>query len=213
MNKNELIQHARHILENCYIYDTETTGLGENDTIVEIAVISPAALAPGMGVLVSNIVKPLSPMNPAAFNVHGISEYSAINDGESISSVINYLHQQMTPTDKDKFLASFNLQFDNRLLMQSAYKTGDLALCKKAAMLTHKWRLNNRVPCIMELCNRWFSEHLVWKAETSQFVRLSLEKCLELAGIDRIGEAHSALSDAKAALALVQFIAEHEIAG
>lgn len=61
--------------------------------------------------------------------------------------------------------------------------------------------------CTMELANRFFADELEWDSANSRFKRLSLERCMELAGIQREGKAHRALSDVLATVDLLQYMA------
>ena len=90
--------------------------------------------------------------------------------------------------------------FDRRLLLQTAYASG----VSKTVISGLISRSEER-SCIMELANRYFYEHLEWDHEKSCFKRLSLERCLEIAGIDREGTAHRALSDAPSRYRLTAF--------
>lgn len=62
--------------------------------------------------------------------------------------------------------------------------------------------------CVMELANRYFSDHLKWDTEKSQFKRLSLKSCMAIAGLAYQGTAHRALADALAASDLLNHMAK-----
>jgi DNA polymerase III subunit epsilon len=66
----EIIESARRFIEiNCLILDTETTGLGDDDVIVEIAIIDAAGTFE-----FSSLVKPSKPIPEGASAVHGITD-------------------------------------------------------------------------------------------------------------------------------------------
>lgn len=202
MNRQQLIEIAQWIRDNCIVIDTETTGLGENDTIVELAAVCPKTRKP----LINTLVKPLSPMSTAAEKIHGIDTTKALYSGALPLEVFYLLHNLCYQADpKPFFMAAFNRLFDARMIMQTAFKSREYAAIRHAHQATREAEVTT---CIMELANRYLHEHLQWDSEHSKFRRLSLEKCLEITGIQREGEAHRALSDALAAADLLNYIAE-----
>ena len=196
MNKKETIKHARQLLKSCIVIDTETTGLLATDTVIELAAVNESGK-----VLYDGIVHPLSPMSAAAQAVHGIDFAEALKFGDGIehACIEAFGHAK----DPDAPITAFNLTFDRRMVIQSM---GAAKLYTLRADFLMRTRTNEN--CIMFLANSYFAEHLKWDFDNSKFNRLSLEACLNLAGIIRQGTAHRALSDAAAALHLLQFIAE-----
>ncbi|GEM_PF-1639803 len=197
MNRQRLIEIAQWIRDNCIVIDTETTGLGENDTIVELAAICPKTRE----ALLETLVQPISPMSKSAEKVHGITMHEAMHDGHHYVRVITTLRS----IAGNLFIAAFNRAYDIRMIQQSAFF---YASREAIADAIHTTREADGTTCIMELANRYLHEHLEWDAEQSKFRRLSLEKCLEITGIQREGQAHRALSDALAATDLLNYIAE-----
>jgi DNA polymerase-3 subunit epsilon len=186
--------NAQWILDNCVIIDTETTGLGENDVVIELSAIR----ASNGEVLVDSLIRPMWLMHPAAAKVNKIDETELFNNGAMFAEKYSEL------TDLSElegtYITSFNRSFDERLCRQSAFKAFPLASGRN-------WNKPEDSICIMELANRAFAHHLEWDAEQAKFKRLSLAKCLEIAGIEFDGEPHRALTDAKATLELVKYIA------
>ena|SRR5690606_18350425 len=207
MNKQQVIEQARWVRDNCIVSDTETTGLGENDTIVELAAVCPKTRE----VMVDTLVHPKSAMSAGAEKTHGISLREATADGISPGSAFAILaasHMAYSSPQKPAlYLAAFNRNFDARLIIQTAFRSNyqHPVELDKVFYITRK---AEGTTCIMELANRYLHEHLEWDAEQSKFKRLSLEKCLQITGIQREGIAHRALSDALAAADLLNFIAE-----
>jgi len=191
-------EEAQNLVQNAVVIDTETTGLGENDTIVELA----AVRAFDRLVVFDSLVQPLSPVHPAAAAVHGIDPLKAYMQGTPADLAVS---QMLVSIDDSSCtsITSYNLNFDRRLIEQSLLKKQSSNLGTILAPFIFMTNCN----CIMELANRFFHEHLEWNADRSQFKRLSLERCLEIAGIKREGTAHRALSDALAATDLLRFIA------
>lgn len=193
----QIRQEARNLIENAVVIDTETTGLGENDTVVELA----AVRAFDRSTIFNALVLPYSPMHPAAAALHGICAKTAFRFGRPIGKAITELTQEVEGSSCT-YITAFNLPFDKRLVEQSMHKDPHLIPCELLNFLSM-----SETHCIMELANRFFHEHLEWCQERSQFKRLSLEKCLQIAGIEREGIAHRALSDALAATDLLRFMA------
>ena len=68
--RSEAIQLARQWLSRKPVYiDTETTGTGPNDSIIEISIIDQDG-----GVLVESLVRPVGKISPGARAVHGITD-------------------------------------------------------------------------------------------------------------------------------------------
>lgn len=187
--KPGLIEIANWLLQNAIVIDTETTGLDTHDTVVEIAAIR----ASDGQVLVNKLTAPSSIMNPEAQRVNGITEEEALN----APPFFEIYDELISKVSDGEFLTSFNRGFDERLVRQSMFLSG--AKCGP-------WPTPGLL-CLQELANRFFHEHLVWDSSRSCFKRLSLARCLEIAGIEQELPAHRALSDAKAALTLLKFIA------
>lgn len=193
--------------------DVETTGLGERDTVVELAAVH----AETRNVLIDSLIIPGSPMGEAAQAIHGISETEALQQGKPISWVINELKLKVFETGEEHFaLAAYNAPFDLRLVSQSMYQETGTSAARESAKLVwldardgsvDEEMLFGKPVCIMELAHRFFVSQLEWDSQRSNFKRLSLEKCLKLAGIEREGNAHRALSDALAAVDLLRFMA------
>ena len=117
--KNEAIQLAGQCFqakEACVILDTETTGLGNGDEVIEIAVI-------GLDgeLLLDTLIKPKKRRSipKEAYAVHGISM-------EMLKEAPSYADIQQSLADllHQKTVLVYNSEFDERLLMQTAIKNG-----------------------------------------------------------------------------------------
>lgn len=194
------LKAAQWTKENCIVIDVESTGLGANDTITEIAAIDPMTNK----VIINTLVHPLSPVNKVAEKVSGISTQLALDEGVPFVECIMYLAEY---ADKhEKFITSFNRAFDVRMIEQTALRStlnhSDLTYLFQQLITPQK------TTCIMELANRYLHASLEWDEAESRFKRISLAKCLEITGIQRQGAAHRAMSDTIAAVDLLNFIAE-----
>lgn len=197
MNNTQEI--AQFIVDNCICIDTETTGLGENDVVIELAAIR---IKTGE-VLVDELIKPEWLISPAAEKVHGISHDEAQNQGVNFGKAWDSL--SLKSYGDGEYITAFNLVFDERLVRQTDYRVLNPSPIPP-------FPKPDGIICIMELANRHFAkDYAEWDSEQSRFRRLSLARCCEIAGIEFEGQAHRALSDAKAAADLVTAIAEGRV--
>lgn len=195
---NNTKEIAQWIVDNCVSIDTETTGLGENDVVIELAAIR---IKTGE-VLVNELIKPNWITNQFAEATHGITWEEQIR-GEEFGVVLENLDLK---NNGSEFLTAFNLVFDERLIRQTGFRyLAGLDYCAP-------FPKPDGIICIMELANRHFAkDYAEWDSEQSRFRRLSLARCCEIAGIEFEGQAHRALADAKAAADLVTAIAEGRV--
>jgi DNA polymerase III epsilon subunit-like protein len=110
MSKKEIIETARRfIAQNCLILDTETTGLGEDDQIVEIAIIDAEETLE-----FSSLVRPSKPIPEAAKAVHGISD-TMVERAPSPEDLWSLVHMVICGSA----LLAYNADFDSRLIVQT----------------------------------------------------------------------------------------------
>lgn len=183
--------HAQYILDNCIIVDTETTGLGEKDVAIELAAVDAET---GIKIIDTLIRCDWGEIPKEAYNVHGIG-IKELRTAPAPAAVIGVLTH--AADNYEKQLTAFNMHFDSRILKQ----TSPLSSFR----LDHLFGAHL---CVMELANRHFvKDHGVWKHGHSQFGRLSLAKCCEIAGIKFKGKAHRAMADVCATIELLHYIA------
>ena len=214
---------AQWIVDSCICIDTETTGLGENDVVIELAAIR---IKTGE-VLVDELVKPKWITHPQAAATHGITWEQQTCGGDLTQLFDKLFHSSRWAAEA---FTAFNLNFDERMIRQTLFRSGIEAppineYAKKVREKHHSDKpidksqtrfRSTRFPddsiCIMELANRHFAkDHAKWDSEQSRFRRLSLARCCEIAGIEFEGQAHRAFADAKAAADLVTAIAEGRV--
>lgn len=188
----DLIQQARRILSECVIIDTETTGLGNTDTIIELAAVDGMTCE----VIQDALMLTENELRQEITDLTGITQDMLDSKGCDPEEVIGNLF--FTLEDENLHIAAYNITFDTRMIIQT------MEACEMPPQPEINTRQSND---IMELANRYLAEYLDWDAERSQFKRLSLAKCLEITGIERTGNAHRALSDAIAARDLLVYIA------
>lgn len=98
-------------VEGTVILDTETTGLGSRDEVVQIGVL-------GMdgAVLLETLVRPVrARMNGKALRVHGIREEQLMRERP-----LNQIEPELVKVLQGKQVIVYNADFDRRMLRQSA---------------------------------------------------------------------------------------------
>src|SRR5690554_2427286 len=132
---------ARNLVEHAVVIDTETTGLGENDTVVELAAIR----AFDRSTVFNALILPNSPMHPAAAAIHGICGKTAFRFGRPVGKSIIELTQEVK-SSSCTYITAYNLPFDKRLVEQSMHKDPHLIPCELLNFLSM-----TDTHCIMEL--------------------------------------------------------------
>lgn len=98
------------------ILDTETTGLGSYDEVVQVAMIDGAG-----NVLIDNtLVKPTIHIPMDASRIHGIND-ETVKDAPRFTEIWGEIYKHMD----GKTLVIYNADFDTRILTQSAKAIGD----------------------------------------------------------------------------------------
>jgi DNA polymerase III epsilon subunit-like protein len=170
--------HAQHIINNCIVIDTETTGLDDNDIAIELAAVDAQS---GKTIIDTLIHCDWGEIPEGAYKIHGIG-IKDLKTAPRAASVIAQLTN--AASNNRKQVTAFNLHFDNRLLLQTAMAND---LCNERIEHVMDAQL-----CVMELANRHFmKDYGIWKPGHSQFSRLSLARCCEIAGIEFQGKAHA----------------------
>ena len=180
------IKEARRLLElDLVIFDTETTGLGPDAEIVEIAAVKVDGT-----VLLDTLVKPRRPIPPSATTVHGITDED-VAGSPPIEAVLPRI------SGRDRHLASYNLAFDERLIRRSLDLGGPTA--------SGSWHPPaEQSHCIMEMYARYHGD---WSGYHHSYTFQSLGNALAQCGLEFEGQPHRAMTDARAAAALLRYMA------
>lgn len=117
--KNEIIDLAKNIWDNkskYLILDTETTGLGDKDVVVQIGVIDLEG-----NVLLDSLVRPKKKKRipPDATAIHGIKMEMLKNQ-----PTFNDLYKEFLQIIKSKTILIYNAEYDARLISQTAEQDG-----------------------------------------------------------------------------------------
>ena len=185
-------RQARAWLEaNALLLDTETTGLGDDAEVVELAVIDCAG-----AVLLDTLVRPSGPVPAEAAAIHGITD--AMLAGAPTWSEI---HARFCDLVEGRQVVIYSREFDTRVITQTARRYGlpapqgfDLALDGSA------------VHCAMQAYAEFRGE---WSAEKGQYRWQKLSAAAAQQGVT-VTNAHRALGDCLMTLGVVRAMASPE---
>ena len=173
---------ADWLAQDCYVLDTETTGLGSNDQIIEIAVCD----ANGR-VCYEQRISPSVPINPKAEEIHGIS-LDDLAECPKWPEIANDLQTLLT----GKTVVIYNSNFDLDMLRSTS----------QAFQIDDAWLNTLNIRCAMELSVQAFGA-------TNRYGTISLANAADAAGVSWPGEAHSAKVDALVTLGVLRTLSDH----
>lgn len=106
----QAVQLARQIVAKSPVYlDTETTGLGGQDEIVEISVIDDTG-----EILFQSLIKPSQSIPPASSAIHGITEEMV---QKAPAWPVAWI--QLRPVLLNRLIVAYNADFDRRMIQQT----------------------------------------------------------------------------------------------
>ena len=174
---------ARQLLTSRAVFlDTETTGLGEVDQIVEIAVVD------GVGTTVlGTLIKPTIPIPSDATAIHGITQHD-VAGAPSFSDVLLELKAAI----RNRAIVIYNADYDVRMLKQPAR--------------AHKliFDVGPSLHCAMQLYAEFRGE---WDGSRGNFRWHKLEVAAMQCGIVIPRNLHRASVDAELTRQIIMFIA------
>jgi len=182
--RQEAIQLARKWISKKPVYiDTETTGTGSNDGIVEISVIDYDG-----SVLVDSLVKPVGKISPGARVIHGITD-QMVKEAPRWDSVWEEVETAIT----NRPAGIYNADFDLRMMRQS-HQSNWL-----------RWSNPQGVEffCIMKLYAKFYGQ---WNPKYGNFRWQSLDQAREQCRTP-LPNSHRAKDDTLLARALLEFMA------
>ena len=182
--RKEAIKLARQLLSKKPVYiDTETTGTGPDDNIIEITVIDHDG-----NVLVDSFVKPVGKISTAAMAIHGITD-EMVKGAPRWDAIWPAVETAIT----NRAVGIFNADFDLRMMRQSHQKN---------------W-LNWSEPkgveffCIMKLYAQFYGE---WNPRYGNYRWQSLDRARRQCGIP-LPNSHRAKDDTQLTRALLEYMA------
>lgn len=177
------MQSARDLLAlNPVFLDTETTGTGPNDLIIEVGIVDLDG-----NVLYDGLVNPGIPIPLESSAVNEITD-AMVADKPTWGQV----WLDIEPVLRNRAIGIYNADFDMRLLRQSNAAAG------------LPWTLeNNQAFCVMRLFAAWYGE---WNARFNGFRSQKLAFAGNFCGID-LPNSHHAVDDARLTAALLKYLA------
>ncbi|HDS1678998.1 3'-5' exonuclease [Pseudomonas putida] len=163
------------------VLDAETTGLGTEAQIIELAIADVDG-----NLLFNSRIRPNVPIEPAAADVHRIRA-EELQHCPTWLEVAGRVKALLT----GRPIVTFNSAFDRRLLIQTANAFHD----------DHSWLATCQVHCAMGLAVAMYGA-------TNRYGTISLAAAMSLAGVTWRGQAHSAIGDVLATVDLLQSIAQ-----
>ena len=190
--REAISRQARAWLEaNALILDTETTGLGDDAEVVELALVDCAG-----AVLLDTLVRPSGPVPAEAAAIHGITD-AMLAEAPTWSEV----HDRFCDLVEGRQVVIYSREFDTRVITQTARRYGlpapqgfDLALDGSA------------VHCAMQAYAEFRGE---WSAEKGQYRWQKLSAAAVQQGVT-VTNAHRALGDCLMTLGVVRAMASPE---
>jgi DNA polymerase-3 subunit epsilon len=187
--REAISRQARAWLEaNALILDTETTGLGDDAEVVELAVIDCAG-----AVLLDTLVRPSGPVPAEAAAIHGITD--AMLAGAPTWSAI---HDRFCDLVEGRQVVIYSREFDTRVISQTARRYGLPAPQGFDQVLDH-----DRIHCAMQAYAEFRGE---WSAEKGQYRWQKLSAAAAQQGVT-VTNAHRALGDCLMTLGVVRAMA------
>jgi DNA polymerase-3 subunit epsilon len=115
-SRDKAIKWARDLLETgaAVIVDTETTGLGEDDEIIQLAIIDLQG-----NVLLETFFRPTKPIALEASAIHGIT-VQRVADAPTFAE----FHEKITNLIYERDLVAYNANFDQRMMVQTCKSYG-----------------------------------------------------------------------------------------
>jgi len=182
----KVLERARQVAKlNPIFLDTETTGIGLYDLVIEVGIVDFDGNA-----LYDGLINPQRPIPAESSRVHGISD-EMVKD----SPTMREAWVDIEPILRDRAIGIYNADFDYRLVKQSVDHVG------------LPWSLRrNQTFCMMNMFAAWYGE---WNHRGNNFRSQKLEFAGSFCGID-LPNTHHAVDDAKLTAALLRYLAEYQ---
>lgn len=180
----EVIGWAQDLMkrDNFYVLDTETTGFGNTDEVIQIGVVDKNGT-----VVMNQLIKPSFPIPPGSSSVHGIYD-SDVEDAPGYKDVYVNLSTLLA----GEVLIAYNMDFDWRLMQQSnaRYRLPDFRTGKRHCAMKQYAKFNGK-----------------WNSNRRSYSWHKLGDAVKLEGLI-VENAHDAVGDVLMTLALIRKIAE-----
>ena len=187
-------------------YDYETTGINpRNDRALQVAGIRTDAELNEIGAPINLYCQPSEDIlpHPAACLITGITPQRLVDHGLSEADFMTRVHSELSAPGTCG--AGYNtLRFDDEVTRYSLYRNFFDPYAREWQGGNSRWDLID----VVRTCYALRPEGIVWPEEEGR-VTLKLERLTAANGIDH-GQAHDALSDVRATIALARLIREKQ---
>jgi len=183
-HQQEVVQWAQELMrrENFYVLDTETTGVGKGDEIVQMGIVDKHG-----NTIMNQLVKPTVSIPDGASNVHGIYDLD-VADAPTFKDIYIDVSKMLA----GQVVIAYNMDFDWRMLQQSSakYRLPDIRTGKR--------------DCAMK---QYAKYHGKWNSQRRSYVWHKLGNAAAQEGI-AVENAHDAVGDVLMTLALIHKMAD-----
>jgi DNA polymerase-3 subunit epsilon len=182
------------LCESAVVIDTETTGMGPDDEIIEIAIVGAVS---GERIFES-LIKPSCPVRPGARDVHGISD-AMLASAPTFVEIQADLEKHLS----GRLLLAYNCLSDERMIIQSSmyYRAKRRDWFCNVDPMPVGWVASR---CIMELYAFYFGD---WDRKRSQYRWQKLETAAHRHALSIFNQQHRAMADAQLARSLLWHLA------
>ena len=181
-HRREAQQWAQSLMNRrFYVLDTETTGLGKHDEIVQIGIVDKKG-----DMAMDELIKPTISIPPGASKVHGIYDRHVEN-----APYFKDIYAELSKLLAGQLVIAYNMKFDRRMIQQSGanYRLPEIPMNWGCVMIQYaQYRGQRRKGW------RGYKWHRLGNAVDQEGLKVK--------------DAHSALGDALMTLALIQKMAE-----
>ncbi len=171
------------------ILDTETTGLGGEDVIIEIAVVDIRG-----NVILDTLINPSKPVPSEATRIHGLRN----EDLQEAPTFDIVWRKSLENMFKRRTVCAYNVDFDIRMIRQTLKVYG------------MSFPSSVKIECIMKLFAEMRGE---WDFQRNHYRWFKLEEAAKILGIAIDMGLHRALADAMLAKEVLLKMAEGILAG
>ena len=183
--RTEAIHTAQEWLTLRPVYlDTETTGIGPGDEIIEIGIIDEAG-----AVLFESLVRPVGRVSPEAFRTHAIGD-------AMLSSAPRWMTvwPQVAAVLTGRAVCIYNADFDLRIIQQTHARYKMRWVEPEGASFI----------CAMKLYAQYYGE---WNSKTMNYRWQSLDNARRQCGLS-LPNAHRSVADCLLTRALLHYLAD-----
>ena len=170
--------------------DTETTGLGDDAEICEIAVVTATGRS-----RFQSLVKPVNPIPDDAIAIHGIT-----NEMVATAPTFDKVLPNLMAALRKRVVVIYNADYDVRLIAQSAGAVDQLLAAEWQALDVHN-------VCAMKLFARFYGE---WNEQHQDYKHKSLSLAAKHFGLELPEDLHRARADATLTLGVMESMASHK---